>query len=129
MKFHIIASLLLLAYAMPAFASSDSVIVTISIEESAAVSEDLTAEMISAKVTNISGGDIKNVTLRPDGPAHALATGALLQYGALPQGATKTIRTLLHRSAAGPDEDAPATWRLDFEEASGQHQRLLIATE
>lgn len=129
MKFSTIAFMLLLAAAMPAFASSDSVIVTISTEASAVISEDLTAEVFSAEVTNLSGSDIKNVTLRPDGTAHASTTGDVLQYGALAKGATRTLRSSLQRSTSGPDEDGPITWRLDFDEVSGQHHRLFIATE
>lgn len=129
MKFSTIASLLLLAAAMPAFSSSDSVIVTISTEASAAISENLAAELISAEVTNLSGADIRNVTLRPDGSAHAFTTGTVLQYGALPDGATRMIRSSLHRSTVGPDDSAPITWRLDFDHVSGQHQRLFITTE
>jgi len=121
--------LLMLAIAVPALASSEHVIVTVSTTDAAPVSDNLVAESISAEVTNLSGSEIKNVTLRPDGTAQVFMTGAVLQFGALADGGTNTVRHSYQRLVEEVDDQTPITWRLDFDDSSGQHQRLFISTE
>ena len=129
MKTIAIASVLSLVVSTAAMSASEGVIVSVSTDGATPVSDDLIAEVIRAEVTNLSGADIKNVTLRPDGSTQAFATGQVLQYGALADGATRIVRGSVHRASSDAGGLEPVTWRLDFEEASGQHHRLYIATE
>ena len=62
------------------------------------------------------------------GRAHDLSSLAPAAE-ALADGATRIVRGSVHRASSDAGGLEPVTWRLDFEEASGQHHRLYIATE
>ena len=120
-------SLLLLIAASAA--TANDVIVNVNFDTHETISDELVGGTMTAEVTNLSGGSIRNVNLRRDDATDLAVSEEVLQFGKLENGDSGVINQSFHTTQASIDAGNPTTWRLDYDEANGAHKQLIVTVE
>jgi len=107
----------------PLFAADLAVVYSIktSDAESAANSGVLTVE-----VHNLSGGELQNVQLRPEGQGSISLTGGAIQLGSIAAGAVKTATSDLFIDPNTFDSAVPIFWLVNYDDAQLNNRQLFI---
>lgn len=114
------------ALAVTAGAAASDVVVNVTFDGLEAVSDELVAGTMTAEVFNHSGETIGNVNLRSGEVEDVAASKEVLQFGSLTPGAAGVVHVSFHAPAGFFDSGRPSHWRLDYDEAGGGHQQVIV---
>ncbi len=84
---------------------------------------------VTADVLNMSGSTIRNVDLRLANPGGMTVEKGVLQFGRIPSDDVKTTTKLFNADQEFVDSGEPVIWRLDYDDANGNHQQEIISSD
>lgn len=122
--------LLLVPFCFLSFtATANDVVVTVSFEPQQTISEEMVSGILMAQVMNLSNGPVSNVNLRPDAANDVAIPHEVLQFGSLASGGSGVTYQPFHAAQEVIDSGRPTQWRLDYDQAGGEHRQLIFTID